>query len=180
MYRYQIRMSKSMSVEDVIEIAASRAWFLIQHRLDSEEFNREYYPEFRKEILQSFLPFLKAYDLCGVSSICSDEASPLNPRHACIFLEERIRHLILPFKLDFFLNQIALRVLQTIRPILKYTSDEKFLATLKMFLSSTLSDYFWLNPWCGKVQICRYSRAIDPWGDLQESSREATNSQLTY
>ncbi len=179
MYRYQIRMPKTMSVEDVIEIAASRAWFLIQHRLDSEQINREYYPEFRNEILQSFLPFLRAYDACGISGICNDEAYPLNPGHAG-HLEDRIRHLILPFKVDFFLDQIALRVLQTIRPILKFTPDQKVLAAVKLILNSTFADYFWLNPWCGKVPICHYSKAIDPWSSLREASRESEEQLQVY
>ena len=172
MFRYQIRMPKSMSLEDLLDDLASKSWSLLKDRLHWEPMKDRYYPKFRMEIYDALSPHLKGYLLCGSSGICDDEARPIGSTYPR-FLNVRIRHLIVPEPLDHFFERLAIRVLGKMKPLLRDPAKQKIVVSLKLAFDSIFSEYLCWNPWCGKAQICLNSAAIDPFGKGEEQRLES-------
>ena len=161
MVRYQLRVSRLMSLEDVVEDLSSKVWFVARHRFDSELPLRAY-RTFRKRIREVFAQHVKAFSLCGQSNVCSDSSFKLPWVHQTPDLEGSIYILELS-TLDQFVEELAERSLEPLARYLTNASMEDTRSTLRLAFLSVLGEFLCRNAYCGTAQICRFSAPVNPW-----------------
>lgn len=169
MFQYQLRMPASMSLNDLIREIALNSWNVFHSYSESKTVDGGYL-QFRKEIFNSFSPYLKAFALCGSSGICEDEMRPVGA--TVDDLDTKIYQLQLPLQMDLFVEHLASLVIRKFRPGLIDPERGKARAELKTALQAALEPYLFINPWCGKAQLCRFSTPIDPWRNSGVSDRD--------
>jgi hypothetical protein len=166
MYRYQIRIPDSRSLEGFIEKELTgRAWRLLSERLGCKQLSDQNYIQFEREMFRALIPHIKRFHLCGVSEIC-EELRPFVPAEAP-HQNGTIFHLILNTPLETFLDCLTVRLLERLR----LQSKENAFAAFKLVLRSVLGQYLYLNSWCGKAQLCGYSVPINPRRIQKKSGR---------
>ena len=176
MIRYQLRVPKQMTVEDVVGDVTSKAWFMVRHRHNCEELPLRYYRDFQNQIRGVFSHYLKRYSLCGKSDICSDELHKLPWVHQMPDLTGNIRILELEEGLDDIVEELCRRSLRPIQYALDSRSEDDTVSPLRLAFHSALGEYLCLNPWCGKAQICLYSESLNPWKETTPSLWKSTES----
>jgi hypothetical protein len=169
MIQYQLRLPDPMSPGDLIQEMAVNSWYALKKRLKTKPKTDEAYLNYRTEIQKAFSPYVKALSLCGSSNICEDEMKPFQV-DSFSELESRIFQFQLPLQMNLFLDLVASSLLRKIYPSLTQDAKNQARSDLRSTFRSTLNQYLCINPWCGKAQMCDYSRPIDPWSESEVSA----------
>ena len=168
--RYQIRTPADQVIDDVIGLMAARAkevleaWDVFDTKLSVQDYDR-----FRKEIRNILLPYVKSYKLCGVSSICLDQtrSTSLSPEsHVLDANPQDMVYQLFPRKdLEDFLDELATRSCESLKPLLKPDTEQGVFSTLRLVFRCVLGDYLYFNPLCGHTELCTCSVAArsSPW-----------------
>lgn len=158
MTRYQIRTSDN-SLEDVLGEMATAGWEAMASHLiaDPHEKDRQ---NFRKSIVNTILPYLRAFRLCGKSNICLDEVriAPLaeNDKKVDVNPWDLVYHLFFRGNAQEFVEVLAFEAVESVKHLLSKDSQPAFEAVCSS-LSSTLGKYLYFNPVCGHTELCVFS-----------------------
>jgi len=165
-----------MVIDDVIGLMASKAkevleaWNLFDSKLSDEHYNL-----FRKEIRDTIAPYVTTYKLCGISSVCLDQArsTPWSfESHALDASPQDMVYQLFPRKeLDDFLEELAIRSCDSLRPLLKSDGEQAALSILQAIFRCVLGDYLYFNPLCGHTELCSHSVVArsSPWWHKRSS-----------
>jgi hypothetical protein len=161
MVRYQVRVAKYQSLEDVIEDVASKVWFMLRHRFDSE-LPLKVYRKFAGKIREVFAHNVKAFSRCGQSDVCSDASYKLPWVHQDPDLDGSI-YILEPSSLDQFVEELVTRSIVPLEGYIPSASIDEAQSTLRLGFLSVLGEFLCRNHYCGTAQICRYSSPVNPW-----------------
>ena len=167
MERYQIRMPRSIVLEDIVSDMTVKAWLMINNNFDFSKRPMDYYGEFHNNVLNKMIELVKAYDTCGSQDQCTDgvdgrpwATGPAQVAHR----DDCICHLFVTEDLEHFLTDVSLESMDLIKTILKPRTETKVLSTLQMIFRCILGDYLCHNPNCGETDLCHTAIQIEPWG----------------
>jgi len=137
--RYQIRTPADQVIDDVIGLMAARA----------------------KEVLE-------AWDVFD-TKICLDQtrSTSLSPEsHVLDANPQDMVYQLFPRKdLEDFLDELATRSCESLKPLLKPDTEQGVFSTLRLVFRCVLGDYLYFNPLCGHTELCTCSVAArsSPW-----------------
>ncbi len=161
MARYQIRTPENVVLEDVVEEMANKAWDVLRAWDVFEPGSQPSVDEFRRSIGEAIAPFIKSYKLCGRSNICLEGmettawSSQSHALDACPW--DLVYHLFPRKDLDDFLVALATKASRSIEPSLKPETGPGVISSLLAVFQCVLGQYLYVNPVCGKTELCVYS-----------------------
>jgi hypothetical protein len=167
MLRYQIRMPKSIVLEDIVSDMTVKAWLMINNNFDFSKHPMDYYEQFHNQVLTRMVELIKAYDTCGTQDDCTggiDGKPWATGTGQEVHKDDCICHLFVGQELEQFLAEISTASMEIIRPILKPRTVSKVLSTIQMIFRCILGDYLCHNPKCGTTNLCQTAVQIYPWG----------------
>ena len=169
MLRYQIRLPENMTLENLVADMTVKAWMMIERNLDFSHHSKLSYSVLQNRIVSIFLENVTTFDLCGAVELCTRgiETMPLYENSKIQTQpEDSILHLILQTGLQEFLDELALKAIDSIKEVLKRQREVEVFQILRMVFRSALADYIYYNPQCGAAKICESSEEINPWGEV--------------
>jgi len=165
MKRYQIRVPKSSSIEEVIEQMASKGWDSIIHSLDAERIMvpLRNYRHFQNALFQTITPRMRNYVLCRKPDFCNDAICmcKLDKRpKPTTESGDQIYQLFVGPSFETFFDEVLKKVIDAIENILKSGQKEKVMNNLQESFRSVLANYLYFNPVCGTTPFCEYVESI--------------------
>jgi hypothetical protein len=160
MARYQIRTEEYL--EDIITKMAEQSWLTLRtwQILESDGTQQDFV-DFRNAIRDALAERVRTYKLCGVSNVCSDhlKITQWSPESHVLDANpyDRIYHVFPKTDLERFLAELTTKSLTPIAKLLKENHEDEARTMLSAVLKLILSDYLYLDPICGKTQLCSYS-----------------------
>lgn len=174
MPRYQIRIPEGMEIEDFINELSAKAWQMLNLAPDKLKLPAQkdaIYREFRASVLDSFIPVVKAFRLCGLSNICSEKIEStelsLESHQLDASPTDRIYQFFIKDSLHEFLEALSHDALRPLQPYLAAESQESVSALVHLAFHEVLGEYLYDCPTCGKTELCVCSQsAPEPvWKD---------------
>jgi hypothetical protein len=169
MIRYQIRLPENMTLENLVADMTVKAWMMIERNLDFSHHFKLSYSVLQNRIVSIFLEHVTTYDLCGAVEVCTQgiETMPLSEDSEIQTQSgDSILHLILETGLEAFLDELALKSIDSIKEVLKPQREAEVFHILRMVFRSALAEYIYYNPQCGSAKICESSEEINAWGEV--------------
>ncbi len=170
MARYQIRTPENKELEDIIQTMATKSWEILKAwNAFQRETTQENFEEYRRTLYLQMVPFVRAYKLCGLSNICVDElrSTPWAPETHVLDASptDLVYHLFPGKGLEEFLEGLAVEALESVKCLIKPDFETETLSILRASYRTILGEYLYLNPVCGKTELCVYSSSapVKPW-----------------
>jgi hypothetical protein len=160
MARYQIRTPDYL--EDIITRMAEQSWLTLRTWgiLEDDGTNRDF-TEFRSAIRDAIAERVRSYKLCGLSNVCIDhlKSTPWSPENHVLDANpyDRIYHLFPKTDLESFLTELTSKSLAAISKLVKPNHEGEASTMLSAIFKLVLSEYLYIDPACGKVELCVYS-----------------------
>lgn len=160
MARYQIRTPDYL--EDIVTRMAEQSWLTLRTwQIMEEDGNTRDFSEFRRAIHNAFDGRVRTYKLCGLSNVCTDhlESTPWSPESHVLDANpyDRVYHLFPKTDLESFLNEVTSRSIATIAKFIRPEHEHEACTMLSAVYKLILSEYLYVDPICGKVELCVYS-----------------------
>lgn len=171
MARYQIRTPENVTVEDVIHQMASCAWSVLRAWdafLPSQATDTAF-KHFEDGIRITLDPCIKTYKLCGLSNICLEEvkSTPWSAESHVMDAapQDLVYHLYPGADPDGFLTRLSSGSFESIQTCVKPEFKHQTLSTLRAVFQEVMGLYLYLNPVCGKTELCIFSASAptEPW-----------------
>ena len=156
---FQLRTPKGIPLESVIQEMSDEGWKVIQDFLvpDSNPSARQ--RMFYEEISRAMEPYVKAYDLCGTATMCSDEVEG----GPWLSYDDKIFILNLPEGLDALVDNLAFVAMESTVDLLKANTRRSVFSKLQRAFHKNLSEHIYYNPVCRKSEFCKFSSSVSPW-----------------
>jgi hypothetical protein len=160
MARYQIRTPDYL--EDIITKMTEQSWLSLRTwGILEEDGTTQDFAEFRAAIRDVIAARVRTYKLCGLSNVCTDhlKSTSWSPeRHALDANPyDRIYHLFPKTDLESFLAELTSKSFEAIATLVKLHHEEEATTMLSAIFKLVLSEHLYVDPLCGKVELCVYS-----------------------
>jgi hypothetical protein len=159
MARYQIRTPDYL--EDIITRMVEQSWLTLRTWGIMEDGTTRDFSEFRAAIRDAITERVRTYKLCGLSNICTDhlESTPWSPEKHALDANpyDRVYHLFPKTDLESFLAEVTSKSFEAIAKLLKPNHEDEAITMLSAIFKLVLSEYLYIDPLCGKVELCVYS-----------------------
>ncbi len=159
MPRYQLRVTSEQRLEDLFRSMVRKAWEVAEKQFDPRKLQPEDFTDFEAETRYSLRPFISTYDLCGMSSECSDEIEG----GPWLDYEDRIYHLTFPSTFTDFVDELSLSAFHTIKHLAREGKEETVYEAIRSAFRYELAEHLYYNPACGLLDICSDSQPVNPW-----------------
>lgn len=160
MARYQIRTPDYL--EDIITRMAEQSWLTLRTWgiMEDDGTTRDF-SEFRAAIRDAIAERVRTYKLCGLSNICTDhlESTPWSSKTHVLDANpyDRVYHVFPKTDLESFLTEITSKSFGAITKLLNSNHENEARTMLSAIFKLILSDYLYVDPICGKAELCVYS-----------------------
>lgn len=176
MPRYQIRIPEGMEIEDFINELSAKAWQMLSTAPENVTLpaqKDDIYREFRAKVMDTFVPVVKSFRLCGLSNICSEKIESTELSLESHVLEasptDKIYQFFIKDSLKEFLDTLSHDSLGPLEP---YTakSIKSAQELVRLAFHEVLGEYLYDCPTCGKTELCICSQsAPEPvWKDQHD------------
>jgi len=104
-------------------------------------------------------PFVKTYNVCGASTVCSDEVEggPWLDYGDHIYLLE------IPDTLKIFFKQLAFELVNELEGVAGADKTQKLAVRLEKMFRKALLSHLYYNPICGSHEVCKTRVPKDAW-----------------
>lgn len=176
MPRYQIRIPEGMEIEDFIHELSAKAWQMLTvapEKLSLPPQKDDVYQQFRKKVLDCFVPVVKSFRLCGLSNICSEKLESTELSLDSHVLEasptDKIYQFFIQDTLHDFLEDLSRESVLPLQPYFQENGTESATTLVHLAFHEVLGEYLYDCPTCGKTELCVCSQsAPEPvWKDKQ-------------
>ena len=174
MARYQIRIPEGMEIEDFIHELTAKSWQLltqVSQGISWPAKKDDLFHAYQESIKEAFVPLVKAYKLCGLSNICSEELDTTELSLESHVLDasptDRIFQLFIKGTIKDFIEHITNASLSSLQVCLKPGAAEEVRGFLEVAFRDVLGEYLYACPACGKTELCVCSQSspIAVWKD---------------
>lgn len=160
MARYQIRTPDYL--EDIITRMAEQSWLTLRTwGIMEEDGTTRDFSDFRAAIRDALAERVRTYELCGLSNVCTDhlKSTPWSPENHVLDANpyDRVYHLFPKADLESFLAEVTSKSFEAIAKLIKQNHEDEACTMLSAIFKLILSDYLYVDPLCGKVELCVYS-----------------------
>jgi hypothetical protein len=163
MARYQLRTPDYL--EDIITEMAQQGLKTLKIWTGLKNTDDKEFRTFRKAIRNAMEERIRTFRLCGLSNICTEHLRSTEWSHDSHVLDanpyDRIYHLFPSTNLEDFLSELTSKSILSVKKILIPEHEEEACALVSAIFKLVLGRHLYIDPVCGKTQLCWYSSSAE-------------------
>jgi hypothetical protein len=162
MVRYQIRTPESGSIGHLVDALQVKVWDAITTRpcLKAGNAERERLAE---KIHYLMILHTKAYDLCGLSGVCTDPAVAALSGQVEASNRDHIYHLLVPMNIELFQHRLAEESVECVRQAFPPEAQRAVFSAVLSAIRDVFARYLFENPLCGAADLCADAKEVNAW-----------------